>query len=209
MQVYHKWTCDSETVDTFCMEVYGCTVDDGIGTPGSTLQLLDQDGCAVDKTLLDNVDYSAPNGDLMGGQETHVFKYADRPQLYFNCQIRIGVKEPGSDCQVWREAGSGPCPDPFASLGKRKRRSAVSSRKARSNPNQIGFLDIRPAQPLFVADEELTQGDISTPFRLPSKPLSAAAAETPSSGSVPLLIGLVVLLGVIAIALSLAMFLRR
>lgn len=30
-QVYHKWTCDSETTDTFCAVVHTCTVDDGNG----------------------------------------------------------------------------------------------------------------------------------------------------------------------------------
>ncbi|PIO57820.1 hypothetical protein TELCIR_20760, partial [Teladorsagia circumcincta] len=30
-QVYHKWTCDSETIDTFCAVVHTCTVDDGNG----------------------------------------------------------------------------------------------------------------------------------------------------------------------------------
>lgn len=27
--VYHKWTCDTETTDTFCMTVHSCFVDDG------------------------------------------------------------------------------------------------------------------------------------------------------------------------------------
>lgn len=29
---------------------------------------------------------------MMGGVETHVFKYADRDDLYFQCQISIFVK---------------------------------------------------------------------------------------------------------------------
>ena len=55
--VYHKWTCDTETTDTFCMTVYGCFVDDG--TQQDTIQLLDDEGCAFDKSaaLLYSTDY--------------------------------------------------------------------------------------------------------------------------------------------------------
>ncbi|KHN87071.1 Cuticlin-1 [Toxocara canis] len=42
-QVYHKWTCDSETVDTFCAVVRSCFVDDG---NGDNVQLLNEEGCA-------------------------------------------------------------------------------------------------------------------------------------------------------------------
>lgn len=77
-QVYHKWTCDSETTDTFCMFVYACFVDD---TNGDRVELLDDDGCAVDLNLLDNLEYA--NNGLMAGKEAHVFKFADRPALYF------------------------------------------------------------------------------------------------------------------------------
>uniref|UniRef100_A0A9J2P2H9 ZP domain-containing protein n=1 Tax=Ascaris lumbricoides TaxID=6252 RepID=A0A9J2P2H9_ASCLU len=92
-QVYHKWTCDSETVDTFCAVVHSCFVDDG---NGDTVQIINEEGCALDKYLLNNLEYPA---DLMAGQEAHVYKYADRSQLFYQCQIRITIKEPNSECE--------------------------------------------------------------------------------------------------------------
>lgn len=91
-QVYHKFTCDSETVDTFCAVVHSCTVDDG---NGDQVQILNEDGCALDKFLLNNLEYPT---DLMAGQEAHVYKYADRSQLFYQCQISITIKEPNSEC---------------------------------------------------------------------------------------------------------------
>ncbi|PAV57292.1 hypothetical protein WR25_25669 [Diploscapter pachys] len=91
-QVYHKWTCDSETTDTFCAVVHSCTVDDG---NGDTVQILDDEGCALDRFLLNNLEYPT---DLMAGQEAHVYKYADRSQLFYQCQISITIKDPGSEC---------------------------------------------------------------------------------------------------------------
>ncbi|KAK6103260.1 Zona pellucida-like domain family protein [Brugia pahangi] len=91
-QVYHKWTCDSETTDTFCALVHSCIVDDG---KGDTVQILNEDGCALDKYLLNNLEYPT---DLMAGQEAHVYKYADRSELYYQCQISITIKEPNSEC---------------------------------------------------------------------------------------------------------------
>ncbi|EFO12536.1 cuticlin 1 [Loa loa] len=35
----------------------------------------------------------------MAGQEAHVYKYADRSQLFYQCQISITIKEPNSECQ--------------------------------------------------------------------------------------------------------------
>jgi hypothetical protein len=90
--IYHKWTCDSETIDTFCMIVHSCFVDD---TNGDQVQLIREDGCAEDLYLLNNPEYPA---DLMAGVEAHVFKYADRADLYFQCQITILVKEPNDEC---------------------------------------------------------------------------------------------------------------
>lgn len=91
-QVYHKWTCDSEATDTFCAVVHSCIVDDG---NGDTVEILNDEGCALDKYLLNNLEYPT---DLMAGQETHIYKYADRSQLFYQCQITITIKEPDSEC---------------------------------------------------------------------------------------------------------------
>uniref|UniRef100_A0A914C631 ZP domain-containing protein n=1 Tax=Acrobeloides nanus TaxID=290746 RepID=A0A914C631_9BILA len=40
-QVYHKWTCDTETENQFCMIVHSCTVDDG---NGDKVLLIDEKG---------------------------------------------------------------------------------------------------------------------------------------------------------------------
>ncbi len=68
------------------MIVHSCYVDDN---NGDRVDLIGPDGCAVDIYLLNNPEYPS---DLLAGVEAHVFKYADRPQLYFQCQITIVVK---------------------------------------------------------------------------------------------------------------------
>lgn len=105
--VYHKWSCETEHEGVFCMLVHSCFVNDG---NGQSVQLLNEKGCALDKYLLTNLEYPS---DLMAGREAHVYKYADRDNMYFDCQISITVKEPGLDyCDVPQ------CPDP-----PRRRRS--------------------------------------------------------------------------------------
>lgn len=49
----------------------------------------------MDKYLLNNLEYLT---DLMAGQEAHVYKYADREQLFYQCQISISIKEPSEAC---------------------------------------------------------------------------------------------------------------
>ncbi len=39
--VWHKWTCDTDTTNVFCMTVHSCKVDDG---HGDTFLLLDEKG---------------------------------------------------------------------------------------------------------------------------------------------------------------------
>ncbi|CAD5214350.1 unnamed protein product [Bursaphelenchus okinawaensis] len=112
--VYHKWTCESQTENQFCMVVHSCKVDDG---NGDQVELIDSQGCAKDKFLLSNLDYVT---DLMVGKEAHVYKYADRPNLFFDCKIALTVKEPGQEfCDIPN------CPDP----PRRKRASNVTETK--------------------------------------------------------------------------------
>ncbi|KHN87036.1 Cuticlin-1 [Toxocara canis] len=65
-EVCHKWTCDSETVDTFCATIHTCFVDDG---NEDNVQILNEEGCALDKFILNNPEYPT---DLIAGQEAHV-----------------------------------------------------------------------------------------------------------------------------------------
>jgi hypothetical protein len=53
--------------------------------------------CALDRYILSNLEYIS---DLMAGKDAHVFKYADRNNLYFDCQISISIKEPKQQCIV-------------------------------------------------------------------------------------------------------------
>lgn len=88
-QVYHKWTCDSETVDTFCALVHSCTVDDG---RGDTIEILNGDGCALDKYLLNNLEYPT---DLMAGQvSNYILKdiYSRKKFMSFNVKVSNAIQ---------------------------------------------------------------------------------------------------------------------
>lgn len=67
--VFHKWTCDTETTDIFCMIVHSCTVDDGAGNKAN---LLNENGCALDRFLLQNLEYTT---DLMAGKLIHLNEF--------------------------------------------------------------------------------------------------------------------------------------
>ncbi|KAK5966217.1 ZP domain-containing protein [Trichostrongylus colubriformis] len=88
-QVYHRWSCTTQSINTFCMLVHSCSVDDG---KGDRVNILDANGCAIDRYVLNNIEYP---DDLLAGQEAHVYKYADRSSLFYECQISIQVKEKG------------------------------------------------------------------------------------------------------------------
>uniref|UniRef100_A0A0R3RJG2 ZP domain-containing protein n=1 Tax=Elaeophora elaphi TaxID=1147741 RepID=A0A0R3RJG2_9BILA len=91
--VYHRWTCLAEAKDLYCMRVHTCTVSDGQG--GEAVAVLDKRGCSVDKYLLLDLEYT---DDLTAGQESYVFKFADRPALYFNCQLELTTKDRYRGC---------------------------------------------------------------------------------------------------------------
>ncbi|KHJ89348.1 hypothetical protein OESDEN_10830 [Oesophagostomum dentatum] len=77
------------------MTVHSCTADDGQGVGQ---QLIDEKGCSTDNFLLKNLEYG---DDLVAGQQAHVFKFADKPTIYFACMIRLELKEnTTSSCNV-------------------------------------------------------------------------------------------------------------
>uniref|UniRef100_A0A914EEH2 ZP domain-containing protein n=1 Tax=Acrobeloides nanus TaxID=290746 RepID=A0A914EEH2_9BILA len=85
--IYHKWTCeDSKDNMIHCLTVHSCKVDDG---RGNIQELLDTDGCPIDRVLLDELEYKT---DLQAGKRSYVFKFADQATVYFSCQLRLEVK---------------------------------------------------------------------------------------------------------------------
>lgn len=133
--IYHKWTCDSETVDTFCSLVHSCFVDDG---NGDTVQIINDEGCALDKYLLNNLEYPT---DLMAGQEAHVYKYADRSQLSYQCQITITIKEPNAEC----ERPTCPEPEGFGAIKQSSRISRTTQDLSVTHASQMRLLKKRAA----------------------------------------------------------------
>ncbi|KAL4002319.1 von Willebrand factor type A domain family protein [Acanthocheilonema viteae] len=84
--VYHRWECHDQA-DTFGMLVHSCYVDNGFG---DRVDILDDTGCGVDNVLLMTPDYDETL--RLATKPYHVFKYADRPVLQFQCQITLCLK---------------------------------------------------------------------------------------------------------------------
>lgn len=89
--VYHRWECvEVEKKDTFGMLVHSCYVDNGFG---DRVDILNEKGCGLDAVLLSTPEY---DGSLrLATKAYHVFKYADRPVLQFQCQITLCLKYDG------------------------------------------------------------------------------------------------------------------
>ncbi|CAD6186826.1 unnamed protein product [Caenorhabditis auriculariae] len=138
--VYHKWSCGGGKDNTrYCMTVHSCTADDG---QGMGQQLIDSHGCTLDTFLLQPLEYS---DDLTAGQISHVFKFADRPTIFFSCMIRIQMKDNSSAV----------CPRPTEVCDKKRLNGTV----AVETPNRVADGKIpsgfpRPPDALQVPDSD-------------------------------------------------------
>ncbi|VDN05921.1 unnamed protein product, partial [Thelazia callipaeda] len=84
--IYHRWECLDQT-NLFGMLVHSCYVDNGFG---DRVDILDDAGCGIDSVLLPTPDYDTTLP--LATKSYHVFKYADRPVLQFQCQITLCLK---------------------------------------------------------------------------------------------------------------------
>ncbi|CAD5211475.1 unnamed protein product [Bursaphelenchus xylophilus] len=86
-KVLHQWHCDDSMYGVL---VHNCYVTDGVNTKA---EVIDSRGCPVDPILITGIRYSA---DLQRAYaESQVFKFADKPALWFFCQIRMCMKKDG------------------------------------------------------------------------------------------------------------------
>ncbi|VDK46136.1 unnamed protein product [Anisakis simplex] len=103
--IYHHWEC-VDSADTFGMLIHSCYVDNGYG---DRVDILDKNGCGMDAVLLSTPDYD--NTLRIATKPYHVFKYADRPVLQFQCQVTLCIKYDGG-CE---ELTPPKCPETLAS----------------------------------------------------------------------------------------------
>lgn len=84
----------------------------------------------------------------MAGQEAHVYKYADRSTLFYQCQISITIKEPNSECA--RPQCSEPNGFNAVKLGANKDTAnpAASNLPVNNSANSVRLpTSVRPARP--------------------------------------------------------------
>ncbi|CAD5207262.1 unnamed protein product [Bursaphelenchus okinawaensis] len=86
-KVLHQWHCDDSM---YAILIHNCYVTDGLNQKS---EVIDSRGCPVDPLLITGIRYSA---DLQRAYaESQVFKYADKPGLWFFCQISMCMKKDG------------------------------------------------------------------------------------------------------------------
>ncbi|KAI1722344.1 zona pellucida-like domain-containing protein [Ditylenchus destructor] len=88
--ITHVWSCDASAGLVYGVLIHSCFVDDG---RGNRFDLVDERGCAIDKYLLNDIVYDEKG--LGAFANTHVFRYADRIQLFFTCTLQLCFKEDG------------------------------------------------------------------------------------------------------------------
>ncbi|KAI1713555.1 cuticlin-1 [Ditylenchus destructor] len=86
-KVLHQWHCDDQM---FGILINNCYVTDGVSKKAP---VIDAQGCPVDPILITGIRYS---NDLQRAYaESQVFKFADRPGVWFFCQIQMCMKSHG------------------------------------------------------------------------------------------------------------------
>uniref|UniRef100_A0AC35U0V5 G_PROTEIN_RECEP_F1_2 domain-containing protein n=1 Tax=Rhabditophanes sp. KR3021 TaxID=114890 RepID=A0AC35U0V5_9BILA len=88
--VTHVWQCSQIAGYVYGMLIHSCFVEDG---SGNRFELVDNKGCAIDHYLLSELQYDPVS--FTAYSNTHVFKYADRVQLFFTCTVQLCYKEDG------------------------------------------------------------------------------------------------------------------
>ncbi|CAD6188724.1 unnamed protein product [Caenorhabditis auriculariae] len=159
--VYHEWSCEPANKtekSPFCATVHSCSVKD---ETGKEVQLFDENGCAVDRFLINNLEYTS---ELTGGQLSQVFKFADQPSVFFQCQIRLSLKEENGVCK----RSSDNCPATLR--GKRS---------VKSDENEVDVLSQKMT--IFDIDEQI---DSSQGRRWEGgKPISSDVCIAPGTAS--------------------------
>ncbi|VBB32461.1 unnamed protein product [Acanthocheilonema viteae] len=86
-RVLHQWHCDDQM---YGILINNCYVTDGFG---KRTEVIDSNGCSIDPILISGIRYSADLQRAYG--ESMVFKFADRPGVWFFCEIQMCMKKEG------------------------------------------------------------------------------------------------------------------
>uniref|UniRef100_A0AC35FHK5 ZP domain-containing protein n=1 Tax=Panagrolaimus sp. PS1159 TaxID=55785 RepID=A0AC35FHK5_9BILA len=86
-RVLHQWHCDDQM---FGVLINNCYVTDGVN---KRAEVIDSRGCPVDPILITGIRYSPDSQRAYA--ESQVFKFADRPGIWFFCQIQMCMKKEG------------------------------------------------------------------------------------------------------------------
>ncbi|KAI6237263.1 ZP domain-containing protein [Aphelenchoides besseyi] len=164
-QLQHRWTCD-------------CDVNDG---NRNSQKLLDENGCPIDKTLMSSIDYA---GDLEASYQGFVFKFADKPTVYFSCAIRLELKDVYGRCTRTSDRCPPSAPNLESSIEQFARTSLSydadfpSPRPPVIPERSINFVTGFPDDSLLANENEDTDINDSQNFGQISVPSSAQIAET-------------------------------
>ncbi|CAI4232207.1 unnamed protein product [Auanema sp. JU1783] len=87
-EVVHIWTCsDDQPNNLYCMQVHSCRAEDDTN---DSVPVVDARGCIMDTELLSSIQYTSA---LRASASSRVFKFADKNDIRFQCQIRLTVRK--------------------------------------------------------------------------------------------------------------------